>query len=50
MVRTDSGPSESYEVNVGLQQRLVLLFAAVMEIDVVSNETEVIYPPSCCIN
>ena len=44
VVRTDTGPIESFEVNVGLHQRSVLLLASVMEIDVVSNEKEAILP------
>ena len=43
VVRTDNGPIESFEVNVGFHQGSELLF--VIDIDVVSSDKEAIYPP-----
>ena len=43
-VRTVSGPSESFEVNVGFH--LGVCITVVMDIDVISSEKDAIYPPS----
>ena len=47
VVRTDTGPSKCFKVNVGLHQRFVvcpLLFAVVVNIDVVSSEKRNVLP------
>ena len=38
VVRTDTGPNESFKVNVGLHQMSVLLFSVVMDIDVLRKK------------
>ena len=53
IVRTDTGPSESFKLNVGLHQRSVLsplMFAVfIWKLMLSPVGKEVIYSPICCM-